>query len=578
MDNNLNKTPIVALYLRVSTSQQDHDMQRGDLLKVVEKMGATVYHEYTDTITGSTSVAERKYASDVIEDARDGKFNILLVWRLDRIARDEEFGLNYLRRIEETGCRVRFLTQPFINTPEPYTLEAASMVKNSRVMLFMGARMEHENIKARTRAAKTRDIKANKWPSNGHVPDGYMLDKATGGLLINPARAPIVQRIFSLYIDDGLKVRQIRDLLNKEEIPSYKGRPWGKDTIQDKLHNPVYIGKLPINGKKLGPIHTFTCEPIISDERFQEAQDKIKNRIERSKRNPKRELIFRPYVWCSRCGHDLHSITSGANTEYENYHYGFRRPPNSAKYKKRCPDGCGRISERKLVDVVFDRIGSFFKTDLYLPSRGINEEDVIRWMEENSGMVGDLEKRQGELGYLQAQLATLREQPERILDLYESGMIDKKALEKRLAKTKPLLKVLEEKIRFIKQGLVGEEEKRKSTEHVCLWLEDIRKQLNMGQVALFTASDMEPEYLKRREVVKGLLKFIKRIDIDTQNRIIDIQTKVPKLLNGKTTYEPEPEVKKGRPFNTKNNKDGNGGGNTGGNTVEYRLSERTKVR
>src|SRR3989344_5123266 len=136
MDRNKIHSPIVALYLRVSTSQQDHEMQREDLLKEVERMKAKIFHEYTDTITGSTSVSERKYASDVIEDARLGKFNILLVWRIDRIARDEEYGLNYLRRIEETGCKVHFITQPYVNTPDTNDNNSLGMVKSMRVMLF----------------------------------------------------------------------------------------------------------------------------------------------------------------------------------------------------------------------------------------------------------------------------------------------------------------------------------------------------------------------------------------------------------------------------------------------------------
>src|SRR3989338_10033690 len=156
MDTISSKPPVVALYLRVSTSQQDFEMQMNDLNKEVEKMGAEVFHTYTDTIGGATQTFQRKYAEDVIRDAGDSKFQILLVWRIDRIARDEEYGLTYLRRIEEKGCRVNFVTQPSINSPEHFTTEGASMIKTMRNMLLMGARMEHENIKARTRAAKMR--------------------------------------------------------------------------------------------------------------------------------------------------------------------------------------------------------------------------------------------------------------------------------------------------------------------------------------------------------------------------------------------------------------------------------------
>ena len=272
--------PIVALYLRVSTSIQDFELQLSELRKEAERIGAVIFEEYTDTIGGGTQTSERRYAEDVIEDAKTGKFQTLLVWRIDRIARDEEFGLNYLRRIEETGCKIKFLTNSNIDTPEHYTPESSSMVKTMRVMLLMGARMQLDNIKVNTRASKTQWIKANKWPAVGHIPFGYKITPDYG-LEIVPDRAEVVKGIFKMYKDDNYSVREIVAILNEEKIPSGTPNGWKKDRIQDMLGNPIYLGALPIRGKKLGPIHTFHCDPIISPETFAKVKKKKVERIER---------------------------------------------------------------------------------------------------------------------------------------------------------------------------------------------------------------------------------------------------------------------------------------------------------
>src|SRR3989338_1325251 len=100
-ENIKNKT-VVSLYLRGSTSTSDEKSQRYVLEDYVIKHGYTKFKEYLDhDFGGDTHASDRKYAPDVIEDARKGKFQILLVTAMDRIAREEEYGLNYLRRIEE---------------------------------------------------------------------------------------------------------------------------------------------------------------------------------------------------------------------------------------------------------------------------------------------------------------------------------------------------------------------------------------------------------------------------------------------------------------------------------------------
>jgi DNA invertase Pin-like site-specific DNA recombinase len=75
-----------AIYARVSTGQQSTDMQLAELRQYVEKRGWVLYREYVDNgYTGSDT--RRPAFNQMIEDARRRRFDLLLVWKLDRLSR-----------------------------------------------------------------------------------------------------------------------------------------------------------------------------------------------------------------------------------------------------------------------------------------------------------------------------------------------------------------------------------------------------------------------------------------------------------------------------------------------------------
>ncbi len=75
-----------AIYARVSTSDQSVEMQRRDLGKLAESRGFEIVTEYMDEgVSGSK--ASRPALDRMLADAKRGKFQVLLVWRLDRLGR-----------------------------------------------------------------------------------------------------------------------------------------------------------------------------------------------------------------------------------------------------------------------------------------------------------------------------------------------------------------------------------------------------------------------------------------------------------------------------------------------------------
>ena len=84
----------VALYLRVSTVDQHPETQLHDLRAMAHQRGFQIVAEYTDRISGTK--ARRPGLDDLLRDARRGRFQVVLVWASDRIARSVRHFLEVL--------------------------------------------------------------------------------------------------------------------------------------------------------------------------------------------------------------------------------------------------------------------------------------------------------------------------------------------------------------------------------------------------------------------------------------------------------------------------------------------------
>jgi len=90
-----------ALYLRVSSLDQHPETQRCDLVEMARQRGYEIVAEYTDRISGAK--ARRPGLGDLLHDARRGRFDIVLVWACDRIARSTRHFLEVLDEFNHLG-------------------------------------------------------------------------------------------------------------------------------------------------------------------------------------------------------------------------------------------------------------------------------------------------------------------------------------------------------------------------------------------------------------------------------------------------------------------------------------------
>ncbi len=114
---NRNSTPRVAIYARVSTTDQSTDSQLLDLRRYVSERGWHLHREYTDNGVSGTKDS-RPALNELMDDARKRKFAVVLVWRFDRFARSTRHLINALDEFRNLG--VDFVSyQENIDTSSP---------------------------------------------------------------------------------------------------------------------------------------------------------------------------------------------------------------------------------------------------------------------------------------------------------------------------------------------------------------------------------------------------------------------------------------------------------------------------
>jgi len=143
----------IAIYARVSTTDQSTDSQLLDLRKYVSERGWTSFKEYTDNgISGTTD--SRPALNELMDDARKRKFDMVLVWRFDRFARSTRHLINGLEEFKNLG--IDFVSyQENIDTSSP--LGSAIFTIISAV-----AQLERDIIAERVKAGLRRAVANGK--------------------------------------------------------------------------------------------------------------------------------------------------------------------------------------------------------------------------------------------------------------------------------------------------------------------------------------------------------------------------------------------------------------------------------
>ncbi|HOJ16775.1 MAG TPA: recombinase family protein [Caldisericia bacterium] len=252
-----------AIYTRVSTDNQA-EKEFSSCEAQEEKIRAfiksqknwEIFKVYSDAgYTGAN--LNRPALQELLQDITQGKINIALVYKIDRLTRSPKDFYMLIEFFEKYKVDFISITERF-DTSTP----AGRLLRN--IMLTF-AQFERELASERTRDKMLERAKKGMW-NGGLVPYGYKRENKMLG--VNPKEAEIIRLIYETYVTTG-SLFKTYDELKRQETKDRQGKNFSKSAIHYILRNIVYTGKLNYAGKIYQGIH----QPIISEELFNLAQE-----------------------------------------------------------------------------------------------------------------------------------------------------------------------------------------------------------------------------------------------------------------------------------------------------------------
>ena len=301
----------IAVYLRISTDEQHQpyslEAQEARLRSYIDSQpGWNLAHLYTDQISGAK--LDRDGLTRALHDAKRGRYDVLLVYRVDRLARSVRGLAHILEELDTAGVAFRSATEPF----DTATPAGRMMVQ----MLGVFAEFERATIIDRVIAGMERKAARGEWTS-GTVTYGYAIDPGTHHLVINETEATVVRIVFDLYVNQRLGSKAIAKWLNENGHRNRNGKLWHPNSVLDGLRNRTYIGELFFRQTWYIAPH----EPVIALDLFERAQKLLAERGEqhRLRRSNTSDYLLSGVIVCKTC--DKHYLGTAAHGRSSRYRY-----------------------------------------------------------------------------------------------------------------------------------------------------------------------------------------------------------------------------------------------------------------
>lgn len=387
----------VGSWIRVSTDFQvendspEHHEMRARLY--AEAKGWNLKEVYRLDAVSGKSIMDHPETKRMLSDIKSGRITGLIFSKLARLARNTKELLEFAEIFRECNSDLISLAES-IDTSTPagrlfYTIFAAL------------AEWERSEIAERVAASIPIRARMNK-PLGGQAPYGYQwIDKE---LVIDEKEALIRKMMYELFIEHRRR-GTVANLLNKQGFRTRKGSLFSDTTIERLLTDPMAKGQRRLNyTKSLGENKQWIykpqeewilmpCPAIISEEQWNECNRIIEEQAKPRKKPAKKPVhLFTGLLFCS-CGQRM------------------AIPSNSKKYV--CT-ACrkSRIESNDLEDIYYQHLKSFLLTNEHLTTYLTKADETI-------------EGKKEQIQTLTQELKKVRENMDKMLDLYMSGEIPK---------------------------------------------------------------------------------------------------------------------------------------------------------
>ncbi|EOU1611310.1 TPA: recombinase family protein [Clostridium perfringens] len=441
---------LIAIYCRVSTDEQAEfgysiDEQKRLLEEWCKVNDYIIYKCYCDRGISGKNIKDRPALKELLSDAKAGKFDMVISWKINRVSRKLEDVLKIVNILEKNNITFKSYSEPF-ETDTP----AGRM--QFQMMALIGE-FERGTIAQNVKMGMIAKAKTGNW-CGGRVL-GYDLvpnnspeeeKKGKNKLEINEKEAEIVRFIFNEY-SKGKGYKAITNKMNKLGYKTKKGNNFSVGSIRDILTNPVYIGEIRYNVRQNwsekrrrninpNPIRVKGKHEAIID---RELWDKVQLILESKKGKPSRiydgEYPLTGILRCPKCGAGMvisrttNTLADGTKKRIAYYCCG--------NWKNKGTSVCNSNTIRvdKANEYVFKKIEELVSNEAMIKAvvKNINKERKDK-VKPAKRLLGDIDK----------ELEKLDKRKRKIFEAYEDDILTKEEFQIRKDELNEKIRILEE--------------------------------------------------------------------------------------------------------------------------------------
>lgn len=353
----------VATYARYSSNNQREESivaQENAMMKYIREKGYHFVARYADEAMSGTNI-KRPQFQQMLVDASNQNFDILLVHKLDRLSRDVYDALDIQRNLNQCNVRIESVIENYDNSPEGELFKHIQLGMNQYYSKNLGREV-----------MKGLMVNAEECKHNGGTPPlGYKVNPTTRCYEINEDEAPIIRIIFNKF-NDGWSYTEIADYLNMQGYKTKSGASFtARSAFYDILVNSKYKGEYTYNRTSRKNPHTKRnhrkskheteiirvpngMPAIVSEEVFDRAQNILKLRKRtKGQLKAKQTYLLSGVLICKQCGSKYHANTRPAGRNKTKY-FSYRCSNRKALGEKKCD--CKEIRRDDLDQFVLNKI------------------------------------------------------------------------------------------------------------------------------------------------------------------------------------------------------------------------------
>lgn len=461
------------IYARYSCENQREESIEGQIrecLAFAKHKGFEVVDKYIDRAI-SAKTDDRPSFQQMIHDGTDHKFDVVIVWKMDRFSRNRLNALQYKSILKKAHVKLISATEAISDGPEGILLES---------VLDGMAEYYSADLAQKVKRGMTENILEGK-SIGGVIPFGYKVEDKR--YVINDEEAVILREIFRLYSETAITCKALARSLNEKGLLN-KGKPFNSGSIHGMLKNKKYVG---IYG--FGDHFNNTCiPPIVDKETFDNVQLKMANRkIHSSCFRAKSNYLLSGKVYCGLCG----SLWVGVSSRKKELTYNWYRCKEYLDKRKCVQPG---IRASLLEDIVLKESCDFLRDKF-------NREKMAKAIYESQNIKSPV------VLSLETQLKDTKDKMANIISAIEKGA-DFSILQERYKSLEETRKILEDNLEI---------ENSKSRKYS---LETIQSRVNS-----FSSLELKDSTSKRNFIEN----FINSVFVFPDGRITIVYTNNPNL-------------------------------------------------